>query len=226
MRHVIFDFFGTLVTYRDGVHGNPAERARRTLSTWGVHLTSDVLSQLFARSFARLEEAAIETLREYSMDDAARMLFEDLGVAVSKTRVAQFVESYLDDWTEAVEGLPNLSNWLDTVPASKSVLSNTHHQPMVEELLDRLGIRASFDHVTTSIGHGFRKPHPSIYFAHLECIGVDASDAIFVGDNVECDYFGPRAVGIEAYLIAPRPVDGIAERHRLTDLYQLNGRLG
>ena len=173
-----------------------------------------------------MEKAASETLREYSMDDAARMLFEELGVAVSSARVAQFVESYLDDWTEAVEGLPNLSNWLKTVSASKSVLSNTHHEPMVEGLLDRLGIRASFDHVTTSIGHGFRKPHPSIYLAHLECIGIHASDAIFVGDNVECDYFGPRAVGIEAYLIAPRPVGGIPERHRLTDLYQLHDRLG
>ena len=50
-------------------------------------------------------------------------------------------------------------------------------------------------------------------------------DVVFVGDNPECDYFGPRAVGIEAFLIAARPVSGVAERHRLAHLYQLSERL-
>jgi len=225
VRHVIFDFFGTLVTYRDGVHGNPVERTRRTLSAWGVQLTSDELSQRFAGCFTRLERAASETLREYSMEDATRLLFDELGVAASKMRIGQFVGCYLDDWTEGVQGLPNLACWLDAFPASKSVLSNTHHEPLVEGLLDGLGIRASFEHVTTSIAFGLRKPHPSIYLAHLECIGVAARDAVFVGDNAQCDYFGPRASGIESYLIAPRPVSRVSERHRLAHLYQLIERL-
>jgi FMN phosphatase YigB (HAD superfamily) len=106
------------------------------------------------------------------------------------------------------------------------LLSNTHHEPLVIGLLERLQIDGCFEHVTTSIGHGFRKPHASIYEAHLDAIGVDARDASFVGDNVECDYLGPRSVGIEAFLISARPVTGVAERHRLAHLYQLAERLG
>ena len=160
------------------------------------------------------------------MHDAVRMLFDELGVSTSEERVRDFVRAYLDDWTESVQGLPNLKNWLDALPGSKSVLSNTHHEPMVIGLLERLRIHGSFERVTTSIGHGFRKPHASIYQAHLDAIGADVGDVVFVGDNPECDYFGPRAVGIEALLISARPVPGVAERHRLAHLYQLTERLG
>jgi FMN phosphatase YigB (HAD superfamily) len=96
---------------------------------------------------------------------------------------------------------------------------------MVVGLMERLRIRGSFERVTTSISHGFRKPHPSIYVAHLDAIGARSRDAVFVGDNAACDYFGPRAIGIEAYLIAVRPISGVDERHRLAHLYQLSERL-
>ncbi len=225
VRHLIFDFFGTLVTYRDGVRGRPLERARAELASWGVELASAPLADRFDECFSTLEGVACETLREYSMTDAAAMLFGELAISASEERVARFVDAYLRDWTEGVQALPRLVDWLNTLPASKSVLSNTHHEPMVAGLMDRLGIGATFNRLTTSIGHGYRKPHPSIYQAHLDSLGIAARDAIFVGDNAECDYFGPRAAGIEAYLISSRPVAGIAEQYRLAHLYQLTERL-
>jgi putative hydrolase of the HAD superfamily len=223
--HFIFDFFGTLVTYREGVHGNPVTRALDALSAFGVEPTAEVLTERFTECFAALETSASATLREFSMHDATRLLFEELGVTLSNGRLDEFIDAYLRDWTENVQGLTNLTNWLDALPGSKSVLSNTHHEPMVVGLIERLNMRDSFQRVTTSVGHGFRKPHPSIYLAHLDAIGASVSDVVFVGDNPECDYFGPRAVGIEAFLIASRPVTGVAERHRLAHLYQLSERL-
>lgn len=223
--HFIFDFFGTLVTYREGVRGNPVTRALDALSTYGVEPTAELLTERFTECFAALETSASATLREFSMYDATHLLFEELGVTVSEGRLDEFIDAYLRDWTENVHGLANLTNWVDALPGSKSVLSNTHHEPMVTGLIERLNMRDSFQRVTTSVGHGFRKPHPSIYLAHLDAIGVSAGDVIFVGDNPECDYFGPRAVGIEAFLVAPRPVTGVPERHRLAHLYQLSERL-
>jgi putative hydrolase of the HAD superfamily len=225
VRHLIFDFFGTLVTYREGIDGNPVERARAELVAYGVEVSAQQLTNRLRECFSILERGANETLREYSMSEAVRALFVELGATPSDDRVSRFVEAYLRDWSDSVRALPRLDSWLDALPMPKSVLSNTHHEPLVLGLIDRLGVGASFDRVTTSIGHGYRKPHPSIYRAHLDALGVAPQDAIFVGDNPQCDYFGPRAVGIEAYLIAPRPVSGIPERHRLAHLYQLGERL-
>jgi putative hydrolase of the HAD superfamily len=225
VRHLIFDFFGTLVTYREGIDGNPVERARAELVAHGVEVSAQQLTNQLAECFSMLERDANETLREYSMTEAVRALFAELGVTGSADRVSRFVDAYLHDWSASVRALPRLDSWLDALPMPKSVLSNTHHEPLVLGLIDRLGVGGSFDRVTTSIRHGYRKPHPSIYRAHLDSLGVATQDAIFVGDNPQCDYFGPRAVGIEAYLIAPRPVSGIPEKHRLAHLYQLMERL-
>ena len=38
-RHVVFDFFGTLVSYRDGVRDNPVGRARAVLAGLGDELS-------------------------------------------------------------------------------------------------------------------------------------------------------------------------------------------
>ena len=225
MRHLIFDFFGTLVTYREGIDGNPVERARAELVAHGVEISSEQLTNQLAECFSALERDANQTLREYSMTEAVGALFVELGIAASADRVSRFVDAYLHDWSDSVRALPRLVSWLDALRLPKSVLSNTHHEPLVLGLIDRLGVGAAFDRVTTSIGHGYRKPHPSIYRAHLDSLGIATHDAIFVGDNPQCDYFGPRAVGIEAYLIAPRPVSGIPEKHRLAHLYQLSERL-
>jgi len=225
VRHLIFDFFGTLVNYEEIVGAHRIERARRELASIGVDLDAGALAAQFTDSTATLERLAQTTLEEFSMAEAVRAFFAELGITATDDGVARFVDAFLADWIGGVAPLPRLREWLGAMPWPKSVLSNTHHEPMVLGLLDRFDLRTAFSHVTTSIGHGLRKPHPSVYRAHLDAIGVAARDALFVGDNPQCDYFGPREVGIEAYLIAPRPVSGVPERHRLAHLYQLIERL-
>ena len=48
-------------------------------------------------------------------------------------------------------------------------------------------------------GHSV-KPAPEVYIAALEAIGVDARDALFVGDRVREDYHGPLALGMRAVI--------------------------
>jgi putative hydrolase of the HAD superfamily len=223
-RHVVFDFFGTLVSYRDGVRDIPVRRARALLAGLGDPLPEVELADTLAACFEDLEARSTATLREFSMLDAARLLFGRRGIAATAA-APEFVEAYLEDWVEGVEGLPRLAEWLNALDAPKSVLSNTHHEPMLRRQLERFGIDGAFCCVTTSIGHGMRKPHASIYRAHLAALGLTPADAVFVGDNPACDYFGPRAVGMAAYLVAEAPVPGVPEAHRLGHLYELKERL-
>lgn len=51
---------------------------------------------------------------------------------------------------------------------------------------------------------GYLKPHPAIFQAALECVGAEADEAIFVGDNPEADVAGAQASGIKAVLRIPR----------------------
>ncbi len=85
--------------------------------------------------------------------------------------------------------------------------------------------RLTVDAAVGSRAHGKVKPDPSIFLAALERLGVAAEETIMVGDTLEDDIEGARAVGIRAILLdreGQHPdLDG-----RLTDLYALPDALG
>ena len=81
------------------------------------------------------------------------------------------------------------------------------------------------DAVIGSRAHGYVKPHPTIFRAALEQLGVAPAAAVMVGDSLEEDVEGARALGMRAILMDRQ------ERHpdveeRLTDLYGLPAALG
>ena len=68
-------------------------------------------------------------------------------------------------------------------------------------LLDALGLAAFFDAVVCSGAAGAAKPDGAIFAYALEGLGVEASEALHVGDSREADYDGARSAGIEALLV-------------------------
>lgn len=85
--------------------------------------------------------------------------------------------------------------------------------------------RLDVDAVVDSRTHGRVKPHPTIFQAALDRLGIGAADAVMVGDSLEEDIEGARALGMRAILIDRE------ERHpdveeRLSDLYGLPAALG
>jgi putative hydrolase of the HAD superfamily len=85
--------------------------------------------------------------------------------------------------------------------------------------------RLDVDAIVDSRSHGRVKPHPTIFQAALELLGVAPVEAVMVGDSLEEDVEGARALGMRAILIDRE------DRHpefeaRLTDLYGLPAALG
>ena len=85
--------------------------------------------------------------------------------------------------------------------------------------------RLDIDAGITSFAHGKTKPHASIFRAVLDLLDVAPENAAMVGDSVEADMDGARAVGMQAIL-----VDRLG-RHpafvpRVADLHALPGLLG
>jgi putative hydrolase of the HAD superfamily len=81
------------------------------------------------------------------------------------------------------------------------------------------------DAVLTSHAHGKTKPHESIFRAMLGLLDVPPGDAVMVGDTIDDDVEGARAVGMQAVLLDREGrypgVDG-----RLDDLRELPAALG
>ena len=81
------------------------------------------------------------------------------------------------------------------------------------------------DAVVGSRVHGYVKPHPTIFQAALEQLGVEPGEAVMVGDSLEEDIAGARALGMRAILMDRQDRHPEVEE-RLTDLYGLPAALG
>jgi len=81
------------------------------------------------------------------------------------------------------------------------------------------------DAVLTSRVHGKTKPHESIFLRMLELLDARPAEAAMVGDTVEDDVEGARAVGMQAVLL-DRGGRHPEIEDRLTDLRGLSAALG
>jgi HAD superfamily hydrolase (TIGR01549 family) len=81
------------------------------------------------------------------------------------------------------------------------------------------------DAIVGSRAHGYVKPHPTIFQSALQQLDVEPAETVMVGDSLEEDIAGARALGMRAILIDRENRRPDVEE-RLTDLYGLPAALG
>ena len=86
--------------------------------------------------------------------------------------------------------------------------------------------RLQVDAVLGSGAFGRTKPHPTIFRAVLERLGVEPATAAMVGDSPEDDIEGARAAGLGAAFLLDRDDRYPEIPDRLPDLYALPAALG
>jgi putative hydrolase of the HAD superfamily len=101
------------------------------------------------------------------------------------------------------------------------LVSNTGRD--VDEFLAHHGIE--IDAALSSRVHGKVKPHPTIFRAVLDRLGVEPEHAAMVGDSPEDDLEGARSLGMRAFLVDREGAYPDAE-DRLPDLFALPAALG
>ena len=108
-----------------------------------------------------------------------------------------------------------------------AIVSNTCIPGFVlDKHLDLHQLREFFPVRIYSSEFGVPKPNPSIFHEALNVMGVNASEAIFVGDRVKTDIIGARGVGMRTVL---RQLDARWENpdaadfviRKLSDLHQI-----
>ena len=80
------------------------------------------------------------------------------------------------------------------------LISNTHR--CLNSFQDYFGLGPYISAAISSSEHGYLKPHPSIFLAALDLIGVSPPQGIMVGDSVAHDVAGAQKVGMNAVLLA------------------------
>lgn len=176
--------------------------------------------------------AAIETIErhpELDHDEEVWVLFTEQiirGMGGDSDRAYECAV----EMTRAWEHAHNFELFEDTLP----VLAELREQGLKIGLVSNTGRDlAAFvahhaldvDAAVSSGAHGKTKPHPAIFQAALDQLGVSAEEAAMVGDSPDDDVEGARALGMRAFLV-DRDDRFPQFEDRLPDLRALPAALG
>lgn len=211
LKAVLFDMDDTLLDW-SGFNADWSVIEARHIEGVIEYLRADMKCEIDALQYGTsLRERTIAAWTAARQDLRA----PNLGALLVETAVALGAPSHIDvqrclesyNWG-AVEGtvifpdVPPLLDLLRRHNIQVGIVTNAN-QPMwmreielkAHQLLDYFpSCRISAADV------GFLKPHPAIFKAALDCIGVHPSEVVFVGDDMHADIGGAQRAGIRAIL--------------------------
>ncbi len=213
IKAVFFDFYGTLARFyppREEVQAQAIASFGYTVTRDGLvkgyAMADDLMAQVNAGQrpmSQRQGEARLQFFAEYE-----QLILRSAGVEVDVPTARRV-------W-ERVQQIPyGLALYDDAIPVLDAlkqrglilgILSNIGRNP--RHLTDAHGLTPYLDFAVTSEEIGSNKPHPPMFLAALERAGVQASEALHVGDSYLSDVQGARGVGINAVLVDR---EGVAE---------------
>jgi HAD superfamily hydrolase (TIGR01549 family) len=137
--------------------------------------------------------------RLWVMDTLNRMGIEP---ETYSSHVDSAVEKYFSTWR--LSFVPHAPSVLKRLSESFkiSLISNFTSGTFLRRSLKDLGIEENFENIIVSDEVGWRKPHPNIFRRFLKLSKVKATEAVFIGDELETDIKGAKEVGIKAVLLA------------------------
>jgi putative hydrolase of the HAD superfamily len=133
---------------------------------------------------------------------------QQIGVPADLIDVEACLRAY--DWQpiQGVAAYPDATEVLPILVAHgvKIGMITNAYQPMWmrDRELEAYGLLAHFADCRLSAADiGYLKPHPAIFEAALDCLGVAVGEAVFIGDNPEADIAGAQSIGMKAVLRVP-----------------------
>jgi HAD superfamily hydrolase (TIGR01549 family) len=210
---VIFDLGHTLM-YLDSTWPEVFERGVANLAGFlnaqGLGLDGEVFARMLldrrAEGFAR----AAQTCREVTAEDSMRWVFARFGLRDPEpTLVAGAIDAFFAyeqaHWL-AYPGAQAVLQDLSDRGLRLGMFSNATHDPLIQQLVDRLGFRPWLDPALSSAGTGVRKPDPAAFAPILGAWKLPPASVVMVGDTLDADVLGAHQAGMRSIWL-PSPED-------------------
>ena len=224
---VLFDAFGTL--FAPVSAGSPVAYLCRLLASDGVRVPPESAERAIIAEVA-LYRAEFPLVR--SEAELHRLEYEATDIVLSELSLSDFPR---DRMRQHLLDLFALTVFPDAEPALRDlhqrglalgVVSN--YNALLSAHLADLGLADWFSVIVNSADFGEQKPHPGIYHAAIEKLHVPPDRVLYVGDDIDNDYFGARQAGLHAVLLnrdAAPSAKGVREIQALTEIPGLLDKL-
>ena len=124
--------------------------------------------------------------------------FDAIGVPIQDSTIDKLAVSYIEYLSSFNHPVPHTTSILEYLESKYRLHIITNgFQEIQEKKLRNSNIYHFFDQIIDSEMAGVKKPNPLIFNLALERAGVMAKNAVMIGDSLEADVLGARAVGLQ-----------------------------
>ena len=201
---VFFDLDGTLVSERTGV--------REARTAVGARLIKLGAWSRPASAFADTIEMVISGILEDNdwqwplwlhADEWLKRSLAVAEVTVSEDEFRELASVYRNERSDRAAAI---DGWPEALAAARlhgpvGLITNFNDGPMQREKIRGAGLEGQFDGVYISGEVGVWKPEPAIFEHAANDLGVDPSDCVHIGNNIESDVLGALAAGMRAVFV-------------------------
>ncbi len=200
----LFDFGGTL----DADGATWQDRFYPLYKSHGIEVAREVFREAFFYADDTLiaQRLLIGAGLYETLESQVTLVLRHLGKNGNKTRDS-IVRSFLNEMERTVERNRGLLERLSR-RFRLGIVSNFYGN--LEQVLEDLALAQFFEVVIDSTHEGVLKPHPRMFQAALDRLGIGPDEGIFIGDNKARDMEGAKAIGMpHIWLVSPetQPID-------------------
>ncbi|SHH05113.1 YjjG family noncanonical pyrimidine nucleotidase [Flagellimonas flava] len=124
--------------------------------------------------------------------------FDSIGAKVSDDLIDLLAVEYIANLSSFTHLFPNTTDVLNYLsPKYRLHIITNGFQEIQDKKLKGANIFNYFDVIINSEMAGVKKPHPQIFKLALETAKVAPKNSLMIGDNLEADILGAKAVGFQ-----------------------------
>jgi len=197
IKAVLFDLGNTLV------YEQPYEVFQSFLQAKGVFRSIEEIREAFEKCGNEFDVERHKALLPHEFHTQLNMvILKNLRVKRSVRRLAEEIDRQWFNFSK-VYVYPEVNDSLRRLKKMglKLGVVTRGYELDIEQILPRAGLEKIFDVCVGVDTTGKRKPKPEAFKHALKRLNVKPEEAVFVGDNLEQDYFGAQKVGMKAVLI-------------------------
>jgi HAD superfamily hydrolase (TIGR01549 family) len=206
IKAVVTDYIGTSVNANYYNMDASQRTLHEALANAGLKTGLEEFLDAYTRAHEKYRVVRYKQFREVTNSVWVCEALNSLGCGVNEddSRVKAALNVFFQRYVESLSLRPYAKKLLMRVKehCKLGLVSNFTYAPVVYTSLRNLGINQFFDAVVVSHENGWRKPHMRIFQDILGELGVEAEEAVFIGDSPLEDIKGAKEAGLKTVFVA------------------------
>jgi putative hydrolase of the HAD superfamily len=229
---LLFDLGGTLVEAsssvldtKKGYYRIQVRAIHRSLRKNGVIVDWNSFWKCYELIRAEQKKRSRQTLREYDMCKRVSDTFRCLGLDIppSSELIKQAVDAYMVPYVNSLKINDCTRDLLKAlfVRYKLGLVTNFAYPQGAYAVLDKFNLRPFFKATVISGELGWKKPSPKIFEDALSKLAVKSFQAAYIGDDIDVDISGAKAVGLRTILISREETENQEADATIRDLREI-----